>query len=127
MPDIPLKTSAELLEMKAEELVPYMMQICTISLPEKIDSIEEMQYASGLLSKASALYSFASNLALTSNIRKRNFKKEKKKDEYEEEIAREMVFNSFSEQLKMSYNTVSRMFSIKQQISQELKMLGETI
>lgn len=127
MPDIPLKTSTELLDMKAEELVPYMAQICAIYLPEKIDSIEEMKYASGLLSKTSSLYSFTSNLALTSNIRKRNFKKEKKKTEYEEEIAREMVFNSFSEQLKMNYNTVSRMFSIKQQISQELKMLGETI
>ena len=127
MSDVQTKTASELLAMKAENLIPYMTQICVIKLPEKIETIEEMQYASGLLSKTSALYSFVSNLALISNIQKRNFKKEKKKAEYEEEIARETVFNSFAEQLKMTYNTVSRMFSIKQQISQELKMLGETV
>lgn len=123
-----LPSSQELMELPVEKLTDYLSSICMIGIPVKVETVEEMKEASQLLSRAGSLYSFMTNAALIANVQKRQLKKDKeKKEEFDDALVRETIFNSYAEQLKICYNTISRMITIKQQINQELRMLGDAV
>ncbi len=121
-------TSADLFKMAPEELIKYLNKLCSFNTPASIETVDDMKEAAKLLGQLGPLYSYLSNMEMTANVQKRFLKKDKdKKELYDSAITREYIFSSYVEQVKMLYNTVSRMLTIKNQIAQELRMLGETV
>lgn len=121
-------TSKDLFQMEPEQLIRYLNQLCKVEIPKTVETVEDMQEAANILARLGPLYAFLSNMEMTANVQKRMLKKNKEqKEQYEEAITREYIFGSYGEQVKMLYQTVSRLLTIKSQINQELKMLGDTI
>lgn len=119
-------TKKEILELPMEELLVYLNQIIKFEPLPQVETIEDLQKASRILGKLGPLYSWLTNMELMTNIQKKRYKKEDK-EKYEEWMIKESVFNSYAKQVNIMYNTISRMVTIKQQINQELRMLGNNI
>lgn len=119
-------TKREILELPMEELLVYLNQIIKFEPLPQVETIEDLQKASRILGKLGPLYSWLTNMELMTNIQKKRYKKEDK-EKYEEWMIKESVFNSYAKQVNIMYNTISRMVTIKQQINQELRMLGNNI
>ena len=109
--------------MPVDDLIIYLNKLCTFDIPKRVETIEDMQQASNILGRIGPIYAWLINMEMRANINKRRLKKDNKED-YEKALIQEAVFSAFGKQVNIIYNTVSRMVTIKQQINQELRMLG---
>lgn len=92
-------------------------------LPEFLDNPEDLRKAGVLLGELCSAYSYLVQLASFGKLLVRELKRKKApKDEIDNAIDKRDIINNLSEIIKLQYNTVSRMVSIKQQINYELKM-----
>lgn len=90
-------------------------------MPPCVDSIEDMERAGRLLGQCASNYSYLLNMAMAAKIRKRHIKRiGENKQETEDALSREEIFNTYAEIMKTAYNAISRMITIKQQINEEL-------
>lgn len=92
-------------------------------LPEFLDNPEDLRKAGVLLGELCSAYSYLVQLASFGKLLVRELKRKKApKDEIDNAIDKRDIINNLSDIIKLQYNTVSRMVSIKQQINYELKM-----
>lgn len=111
------------MEMPPLELNEYLQKNYKIEIPPAIHTADDLKHAAELLAKYSSLYSYFSQMALTSKILKRNLKAEKKdKQQINDALSREEIFGMYADLLKQAYNTISRMVTIKLAVNEELKM-----
>ena len=115
-----------LFDMNPEELMEYLADLCEVDVPVSVETAEDMAMAADALGKLGPLYSFLINMELRSNVRKRTLKKENK-EAFEDALIKETIFKTYAEQVKMLYNSTSRMLSVHQQINEELRMLKNQI
>ena len=78
------------------------------------------------MSKSTQYEAYLSEMADRADLMKRKLKLEGKKDESSLMIMRENVLKGHATRMKHSYETISRLFSIKNQELQELKLMGLT-
>lgn len=116
----------DLFSMTPGELIEYLADLCEVDLPIAVDNVDDMQKASNVLGQLGPLYSFLINMELRANIKKRAMKKDNKQ-EYDIALVQEKIFQTYAEQVKMLYNSTSRMLSAHQQINEELRMLKHQI
>lgn len=92
-------------------------------LPETIENADDLLEAGRFLGKIANSYSFLVQLSSLAKINVRKLKREKKsKDEIDNAIDRKDSINNTVEAVKMQYNAISRLITVKQQINEELKM-----
>lgn len=106
-----------------EELSVALKTHFSTKLPTQIETAEEMREAQKLLSKLASQYSFLTSISVEVKNRKRKMKREKaEKELIDAMMEREDLLNAYCESVKMSYNAISRMITIRQQIYEELRM-----
>ena len=111
----------DILQQSNDDLIQYLNTLCEIDLPISIETVDDLKTAAGILGKLGPLYSFLVNMKLRTNIQKRMFKKNKEQEKYEDFLIKENIFEAFIDQVKMMYNTTSRMVTLKQLVNEELK------
>lgn len=113
----------EIFSMNPEELLYRLQAQVPNRIPISVDTVEEMTEAGRLLGEYASWYSYLTSMSIAAKLRKRALKQEKAdKKEIEDALSREEIFASYADMAKASYNAVSRMFTVKQQINDELKM-----
>lgn len=118
-------TTQEMLEMDPAELLKYLTENYVIKIPLSIETKEQVERASEEMAKASAYYVFFSPLKLQANLMKRILKKQKAdKDAVDNMLVRETIFDSQMSVMKQSYDTISRLFTIRHREQDELRMMG---
>lgn len=116
-------TVTEILKKDPFELMELFQEEYDYEIPETLDSVDDLKYASKLIGKLANAYSYMSQLSVYAKIAVRNFRREKKeKNCIDDAIDRKAVIDTFVGTLEMQYKAVSRMLTIKQQINEELKM-----
>lgn len=130
---IKIYSRAELLKMEPLQLHKYLIEIFSIEIPLDLDSIEAMNKATTLISKATSYYSFLESMRVEANIQKTIFKesaalveepdtKKAYQQEYQNMLKREQIFESMTKITDRKYQGVSRMITIKQQVTKEIEM-----
>ena len=115
-------TAIDLLKMEPFELLNFVQSRFSFDIPEEIDSIESMQYVNEVIAKTANGYAFLMGMANAADIYKKALPADTPKKVKEEAILRQNIFKSYAESVKLTGKAVSRMFSVKQQIDEELKM-----
>jgi hypothetical protein len=119
-------TKNEMLEMDPAQLHEVVSQMVEFEMPDFISDIDHMRMAGELLGKLASMYSYLSSMALLAKIKKKELKAEKAdKKLIDDALSREEIFSGFAENVRLSYNAISRMITVKQQINEEMK-LGES-
>lgn len=115
----------ELLKLDPEALLKHISSTYSVEIPFSIDSSEISKKASEEMAKASAYYAFLSPLKLQANILKRMLKNQKaEKELVDDMLVRENIFESQMAIMKQSYDTISRLFTIRYKEQEELKLIG---
>jgi len=110
-------------ETDPEELLKSMKENFTTKLPVQVESVEDLQNAQKLLSKLASQYSFLTAVAVEVKGIKRRMKRDKAaKEKVDDMMEREEILTAYCDSVKMNYNAVSRMITIRQQIYDEYKM-----
>ena len=91
-----------------------------------VTEFENQEEAALELSKSTQYEAYLSEMADRADLMKRKLKLEGKKDESSLMLMRENVLKGHATRMKHSYETISRLFSIKNQELQELKLMGLT-
>lgn len=113
----------EIYEMEPFEMTEKLTESFSYDLPEFLDTPDDLRNAGRLLGELCAAYSYLIQLASYGKLLVRDLKRTKAdKATIDNAIDRRDVINNLAEIIKLQYNTVSRMVSIKQQINYELKM-----
>lgn len=116
-------TAAEMLQMDPQELLNYITATCVVTIPISIETPDEERVAADSLAKASAYYSFLSPLRLQARILKRTLKQQgADKRTVEDMLTREEIFDMQMQVMQQTYNTVSRLFTVKAQLNKEFEM-----
>lgn len=112
----------ELLSMPPEELMAAASQKFKLDLPPSVDSVDNIRKIGRLLTQTTSEYSFLINMTEMAKMRKRALKRaHADKEEIEDALTREEIFSNYAEIMKVTYQAVSRMVTIKQMINEELK------
>lgn len=112
----------ELLSMPPEELMAAASQKFKLDLPPSVDSVDNIRKIGRLLTQTTSEYSFLVNMTEMAKMRKRTLKRaHADKEEIEDALTREEIFSNYAEIMKVTYQAVSRMVTIKQMINEELK------
>ena len=115
----------EVLELDPLDLLEWVVANMKIKIPNQITP-ENQEEAAIELSKSTQYEAYLSERADRADFIKRKLKLEGKKDESSLMIMRENVLKGHATRMKHSYETISRLFSIKNQELQELKLMGLT-
>ena len=113
-----------LLNMTPINLAIWLEKEYASTLPSNIDSMEEMKKVNTQLSKLANSYSFVMQLLTYTKIQVRQEKRKGKenKENYEDMIDRRDTLQNTADILKMQYQTLSRMITVKKEINDELRM-----
>lgn len=114
----------EILSMEPLALADWLQRNYTFVLPANIESIEQMKIAGNMLSELTNHYSFMMQLLTYAKIMVRQEKRKGKenKENAEDMIDRKESIQNTADTLKMQYQTISRMITVKKEINDELKM-----
>ena len=107
------------------DLLEWVVANMKIKIPNQITP-ENQEEAALELSKSTQYEAYLSEMADRADLMKRKLKLEGKKDESSLMLMRENVLKGHATRMKHSYETISRLFSIKNQELQELKLMGLT-
>lgn len=113
-----------LLNMTPIDLAVWLEKEYASTLPSNIDSMEEMKKVNTQLSRLANSYSFVMQLLTYTKIQVRQEKRKGKenKENYEDMIDRRDTLQNTADILKMQYQTLSRMITVKKEINDELRM-----
>ena len=113
-----------LLNMTPIDLAMWLEKEYASTLPSNIDSMEEMKKVNTQLSRLANSYSFVMQLLTYTKIQVRQEKRKGKenKENYEDMIDRRDTLQNTADILKMQYQTLSRMITVKKEINDELRM-----
>ena len=113
-----------LLNMTPINLAIWLEKEYASTLPSNIDSMEEMKKVNTQLSRLANSYSFVMQLLTYTKIQVRQEKRKGKenKENYEDMIDRRDTLQNTADILKMQYQTLSRMITVKKEINDELRM-----
>ena len=113
-----------LLNMTPIDLAIWLEKEYASTLPSNIDSMEEMKKVNTQLSRLANSYSFVMQLLTYTKIQVRQEKRKGKenKENYEDMIDRRDTLQNTADILKMQYQTLSRMLTVKKGSNDELRM-----
>ncbi len=117
------KSHQEVLVMDPDELEDWLSEY-VIDIPTTIETVEDMQLASRLLSNLASSYVYLNSLGVYAKNAVRREKKKGKdnKEVYDALIDRQNAIDVTTDSVKMLYNCLSRLVTIKQEINREINM-----
>lgn len=117
-------TTEQMLKLEPDVLLKYLTENYTVDMPISIDTKEQVKKASEEMAKASAYYAFLTPLKLQANILKRVLKN-KKEDKIliEDMLVRETIIDAHMSVMRQSYDTISRLFTIRYKEQEEIRMM----
>lgn len=115
-----------LLKMKPLELLQWLITNYSVSLPDAITTIEDMQASSSILLQLAGNYQYLNALSSYAKLVTRDAKRNLSKQEYEDMIDKKEMIQNFTDLTKQNYNAISRAVTIYIHNSDELKMTGGT-
>ena len=120
------KSYQEVLIMNPDALEDWLSEY-TIEIPTAIETIEDMQLASRLLSRLASSYVYLNSLGVYAKnaVRREKKKGKENKEVYEALIDRQNAIDTTTESVKMLYNCLSRLITIKQEINREINMSNQ--
>lgn len=117
------KSYLEVLEMDPDVLNDWLLTFL-VELPTSIETVEDMQLSSRLLSRLASSYAYLNSLGVYAKnaVRREKKKGKENKEVYEALIDRQNAIDSACDSVKMLYNCLSRLITIKQEINKEINM-----
>lgn len=115
-------TMKEIEIMPIENYLQWMANGFYIPVPEQINTIEDADNAASLLSKFSNNYLYLIELYSYFKILSRKAKRDKDMDKYEEYVDKRDIAEYMAKGVKLQYQAVSRMITIRQGNLDELSM-----
>lgn len=112
----------EYLKLPPIALLETLSDTFLYDIPITIETADDLATVSKMLSETANQYSFLCQLLGYAKIQKRNFARENSKTEKEDMIDREDVINNIVNAVKLRYNTLSRMITVKQEYNKELNI-----
>ncbi len=120
------KSYQEVLTMDPDFLEDWLSEY-VIDIPTSIESVEDMQLASRLLSNLASSYVYLNSLGVYAKnaVRREKKKGKENKEVYEALIDRQNAIDTTTDSVKMLYNCLSRLVTIKQEINREINMSNQ--
>ena len=120
------KTYQEVLSMNPDDL-QFWCDSFLVEIPTSIETIEDMQLASRLLSQLASHFTYLNSLSVYAKnaVRREKKKGKENKDVYEAMIDRQNAITSTCDSLKLLYSCLSRLVTIKQEINKEINMSNQ--
>jgi hypothetical protein len=109
----------ELLNMSPIEVATFLIDNYTFEIPEEANGS-----VGKLMSDISNAYAFVQSLLMYAQIDVRTKRRTSIKSDIEDAIDKRDAVSTFCDTLKLQYNAVSRLVSIKQQSLEEARILG---
>lgn len=109
----------EILKMKPFDIATFLIDNFTFEVPEETNG-----EIGKLMSDISNAYSFVQSLLMYAQIDVRTKRRTSIKTDIEDAIDKRDAISTFCDTLKLQYNTVSRLITVKQQLLDEAKYLG---
>lgn len=118
-------TYQQLITMDITELNDWLFRAFPCEVPTCIDSLDEFVRAGNLLGELTNKYTYLASILSFLRIEVKNEKrKNSKSKEAEEMLIRRDSVQLVFDVVKQQYSAVSRIITVKQEINNELKMLG---
>lgn len=119
-----IKDYNDLYSISVENLIKWLDSRFYVSIPKGLESIDDMKTAGRLLGQLSNDYSY---LAVLLSYAKAFVRAEKRKGKdfkasYEDMIDKRDIIDEMTSVVKMQYQAISRMITVKQEIQEELNM-----
>lgn len=112
----------QMLELNSYELIEYINHDHFLTLPEVILTVDDLQEVGMMLPKLINSYTFLASFGEYAKIMVRNKKGKITKDEMQELMGKRDIITQAADTVKMQYNALSRMITVKQEINNELRM-----
>ena len=113
---------ASLLEHNIYDLMEYIENNYFVILPEGIITAEDLSDAGKMLGHLTNSYSYLANQSEYAKIVVREKKGKIPKEEYQTLMGKRDVIERGAETVKLQYQALSRMITVKQEINHELRM-----
>lgn len=104
------------------DLVSWLHNEFSISLPEKIETTDDMEAASQILLVLSEYFSYLSELLSYAKIAVRQAKRNSPKEQWEDMVDRQLAIERKLDSVKQQYSAVSRAVTIKTENNKEFFM-----
>ena len=104
------------------DLVSWLHNEFSISLPEKIETTDDMEAASQILLVLSEYFSYLSELLSYAKIAVRQAKRNSPKEQWEDMVDRQLAIERKLDSVKQKYSAVSRAVTIKTENNKEFFM-----
>lgn len=111
-----------LLDMDIYELMEYIENEFFVILPNGLISTEDLEFAGKMLGTLTNSYSYLANQSEYAKIVVREQKGKIPKEEYQTLMGKRDIIERGAETVKMQYQSLSRMITVKQEINHELRM-----
>lgn len=115
-------TYEQVLGMHPEIMIDYLEDEFLISIPESINTIEDMDNAATLLLKLSSSYTYLAALLSRAKLFSREYKRVKDQGAYEDMVDRREAIQNLLDGIKQQYGAISRAVTIKIENNRELQM-----
>lgn len=124
------KTYKEIFEMDSFSFLRWLKGSFPVTVPESIETIEDMDSASKLMLKLSAEYSYINELAAYAKVYTRGLKRlvdkedPQSKDFYEDMVDKKDAIDGKMKAIHQAYQGISRAITVKMENNSELRMTG---
>ena len=117
-------TNKELLQMTPLDLTDWLIKNYVTEIPTNIESKEDMEKAGRLLGELTNKYSYLISLVTYAKISVREEKRKgsSNKEGSDNAIDRRDAIQNIADIVKMQYQAVSRMITVKKEINEEIHM-----
>lgn len=121
-----MKQHIELLKMTPSDLNTWLLENFSYMIPENIDDTDSMKEAGQMLGQIANSYSYIISMLSYAKIAVRNEKRKGKenKENADDMIDRKEALQNMADILKMQYQAISRMITVRKDINEELKMMS---
>lgn len=113
----------DIFSMSPVDLVSWLHNEFSVSLPDRIETTEDMETASKVLLLLSGYFSYLSELLSYAKIAVRQAKRSSPKEQWEDMVDRQVVIERKLDSVKQQYSAVSRAVTIKAEKDKELNMV----
>lgn len=117
-------TFYEIAEISTSELFDYLINNFSSAIPSEVNSVEDAEEVSRLLSKTANSYMYLSEVYAYLKFSIRNAKREEKRNKakIDDLVDKKEIVDRFISALKLQYQAASRMITIRENNLKELDM-----
>lgn len=113
-----------LLTLPPEQLAIWLNQNYLEQIPITVETVDDLRHAGTLLGTLANTYSYVKSIATFAALAVKEAKRKKQeKTIIDDAISRRDILDTFADTLKIQYNAISRMITVKKQIDDEMRMI----